>query len=406
MELREQGIARFVGVSNFDAGQLARIEPIGHVDTMQPPLSLINRKALDGTLQWCAEHGTGVIAYSRAVSPAPGRPLSRRPEAAPQGRRQASIRSPRLIHARHCRRAARFSSRGARDVRDEDADDFKAFEARAWDDRAATYDLVTGAVTEQVAGPLLDLAAVGEGTRVLDVGCGLGAVAAAAAARGARPVGLDLADGMLALARERHPGLELVAGDAEALPFADRTFGAVVAGFLVNHVPDPGRLLAECARVLEPGGRVALALWDRAERNPLLGELSAAVGDAGIDVRAGLPAGPDPYRLADEEEMRRALEAAGLAAVHGHTLELVHRASGAGELWRGLMGGSVRISTVVARQPAGVRAAIRRAFDRRIARYADHGGGLALPARVRLAAAARPARSLTDGPQGDRSGSG
>ena len=62
--MRDQGIARFVGVSNFDAEQLARIEPIGHVDTLQPPLSLINRKALDGTLQWCEEHGTGVIVYS------------------------------------------------------------------------------------------------------------------------------------------------------------------------------------------------------------------------------------------------------------------------------------------------------------------------------------------------------
>jgi len=64
VELRDQGVARFVGVSNFDAGQLARVEPIGHVDTLQPPLSLINRKALDGTLQWCEEHGTGVIVYS------------------------------------------------------------------------------------------------------------------------------------------------------------------------------------------------------------------------------------------------------------------------------------------------------------------------------------------------------
>jgi aryl-alcohol dehydrogenase-like predicted oxidoreductase len=64
VELREQGVARFVGVSNFDAEQLGRIEAIGHVDTLQPPLSLINRKALDGTLQWCEEHGTGVIVYS------------------------------------------------------------------------------------------------------------------------------------------------------------------------------------------------------------------------------------------------------------------------------------------------------------------------------------------------------
>jgi aryl-alcohol dehydrogenase-like predicted oxidoreductase len=64
VELRDEGKIRFGGVSNFDAGQLARCEAIGHVDTLQPPLSLINRGVLDATLPWCAEHGTGVIVYS------------------------------------------------------------------------------------------------------------------------------------------------------------------------------------------------------------------------------------------------------------------------------------------------------------------------------------------------------
>ena len=64
VELRDEGKIRFAGVSNFDAGLLARCEPIGHVDTLQPPLSLVNRRALEGTLQWCAEHDTGVLVYS------------------------------------------------------------------------------------------------------------------------------------------------------------------------------------------------------------------------------------------------------------------------------------------------------------------------------------------------------
>lgn len=64
VELRDEGKIRFAGVSNFGADLLERIEPLGHVDTLQPPLSLINRASLDGTLQWCAEHETGAIVYS------------------------------------------------------------------------------------------------------------------------------------------------------------------------------------------------------------------------------------------------------------------------------------------------------------------------------------------------------
>jgi hypothetical protein len=62
--LRDAGKVRFIGISNHQAEHLERIEPIGHVDTLQPPLSLINRNVLDATMHWCAEHGTGSIVYS------------------------------------------------------------------------------------------------------------------------------------------------------------------------------------------------------------------------------------------------------------------------------------------------------------------------------------------------------
>lgn len=62
--LREAGKVRFVGISNHQAEHLERCEAIGHVDTLQPPLSLINRRILDTTMHWCAEHDTGSIVYS------------------------------------------------------------------------------------------------------------------------------------------------------------------------------------------------------------------------------------------------------------------------------------------------------------------------------------------------------
>jgi SAM-dependent methyltransferase len=270
------------------------------------------------------------------------------------------------------------------------ADAFKAFEAEAWARRAATYDLVTGAVTARLAAPLLDAAGVRAGTRVLDVGCGTGVLSAAAAARGAEPLGADLAEGMLALARRRHPVLEFVRADAEALPVDDGAFGAVVAGCVLNHLPAPEPAVAEWARVLAPGGRVALTVWERPERNRLLGELTDAVADAGVDPRAALPPGPDPYRFADEDALRALLRGAGLADVEVRTLELVHRARGAGELWDGLLGGSARISTAIGAQPPAAQARIRAAFERRIADRAAAGGGVELAAVVKLAAGRRP----------------
>jgi aryl-alcohol dehydrogenase-like predicted oxidoreductase len=63
-ELVTEGKARWAGVSNFDVGLLERCERIRHVDSLQPPFSLVNRRAAAELLPWCAAHGTGVIAYS------------------------------------------------------------------------------------------------------------------------------------------------------------------------------------------------------------------------------------------------------------------------------------------------------------------------------------------------------
>lgn len=64
VDLIEAGKVRHGGVSNFDAEQLAACEAIRHVDTLQPPLSALERRVLGDTLDWCAAHRTGVIVYS------------------------------------------------------------------------------------------------------------------------------------------------------------------------------------------------------------------------------------------------------------------------------------------------------------------------------------------------------
>jgi ubiquinone/menaquinone biosynthesis C-methylase UbiE len=107
----------------------------------------------------------------------------------------------------------------------------------------------------------LELLERGADDRLLDVGCGTGAAVREAAPVVARAVGLDLAPGMVEQARTLaadFPDSELVVGDSEALPFADGEFTAVLCSTSIHHYPHPDKAVAEMARVLAPGGRVAI----------------------------------------------------------------------------------------------------------------------------------------------------
>ncbi|MGZ8648082.1 MAG: class I SAM-dependent methyltransferase, partial [Solirubrobacteraceae bacterium] len=208
------------------------------------------------------------------------------------------------------------------------AEEFKAFEAAGWSRRADTYGRVTGAITARFVDSLLDAAGVGAGMRVLDVATGPGHVAAAAAARGAEPVGVDISEGMLAVARRDHPQLDFRPGDAEALPFADTSFAAVVAAFVLNHLPCPEVSAAELARVLASGGRLALSVWDVPDRTAFIGLVRDAVARAGEVPWAQPPGGPDPFRFAADEQLRALLEHAGLEDVVVETVAVRHRVQG------------------------------------------------------------------------------
>jgi SAM-dependent methyltransferase len=108
--------------------------------------------------------------------------------------------------------------------------------------------------------------------RALEVGCGSGYFAHRFAEYGvAHVAGIDLMEDRVAAARERYPGLELVAGDAGALPWEDRSFGLVMQFTCLSSILDAGvraRVAAEMWRVLEPGG--TLLSFDMVSAHPLL----------------------------------------------------------------------------------------------------------------------------------------
>jgi SAM-dependent methyltransferase len=267
-----------------------------------------------------------------------------------------------------------------------DADAFNAFEAAGWNERAGGYHRFFGSLTTRVIEPLLDAAQVGGKTRVLDVATGPGYAAAASAARGATAVGVDVAGEMVALARRLHPRLEFVQASAERLPFADGSFDAVVGNFLILHLGRPEHAAAEMARVLAPGGKVALSTWDVPERTRLLGVALEAAHDAGAEPLASIPEGPPFFRFADEREFTGLLEGAGLSDVEVGTVAFTHRLSSANELWEGLRDGTVRMRALVFDQSQQMLVRIRASFDRLVGEYTASDGSVELPVSVKVAA--------------------
>ena len=270
-----------------------------------------------------------------------------------------------------------------------DVDGFNRFEAEGWEQRADGYHHLAAGLTTRVVEQLLDAADVDRGKRVLDVATGPGYVAAAAAVRGADVIGVDVAAAMVALAGRLRPEIEFRQADAERLPFTADTFHAVVGNFLILHVGRPERVAAELARVLRPGGSMALSTWDVPERARLLGVLVDAVAEVGAQPPSDVPVGPPLFRFADDDEFKALLSDAGLVDVDVQTVAFTQRFASGDDLWERLIGGTVRTRSLVLAQPEEVQTRIRAAFERQVRQHAT-SLGLELPVSVKLASGRKP----------------
>ncbi len=202
---------------------------------------------------------------------------------------------------------------------------FKEHELAGWDAKARGYDDYMGSITRQAVEPQLRAAGVEAGTRVLDVACGTGFIAAAATSRGAKAVGVDFAPSMVAEARKKFPATEFLEGDAEALPFDGGTFDAVICAFAIMQLPDPDRAIGEALRVLRPGGRYVLTMWSSPERHEFFGLVQGAIKTHGsLDVP--LPPAPPTFRFGDPKECARTLSMAGFVDPEVTELPLVWEA--------------------------------------------------------------------------------
>jgi ubiquinone/menaquinone biosynthesis C-methylase UbiE len=192
-----------------------------------------------------------------------------------------------------------------------DPEEVAKFENAAWSRSADTYVDGFGALLTEAIAPLLDEVRVGDGDRVLDVGCGPGLVAGAAAERGAEAVGIDFSEAMVATARRQYPALAFHRASADSLLlFDDGEFDAVVGNFVLHHVAQPDQVLREASRVLRSGGRVGFTVWAEPTKLEAFGLFFAAVQEhAGA---AELPHGP-LFGVSDPAVFHTMLRTAGFS---------------------------------------------------------------------------------------------
>jgi SAM-dependent methyltransferase len=182
-----------------------------------------------------------------------------------------------------------------------------------WGARAEPWSRIQEGQVLPLYEATFDAAGVGAGTALLDAGCGSGVALHLAVTRGAVCAGLDASPALLSVARDRVPDAELRVGELEDLPYADDTFDVATAFNSVQYAGDPGRALTELARVVRPGGLVAVATWGQ----PQDCQMTAVLGEIVPLMPPPPPGAPHegPFALSEPGRLESFVSAAGLEPV-------------------------------------------------------------------------------------------
>jgi SAM-dependent methyltransferase len=228
---------------------------------------------------------------------------------------------------------------------------------------------------------VLDHAGVGPRTRHLDVGCGAGMAAALSAARGATVSGIDAAEALLAIARERTPAGDFRRGDIEALPFEDNSFDLVTGFNAFQYAGDAAQALREAGRVArKPGGMIVIMTWGE----PAGMEASALVGALKPLLPAPPPGAPGPFALSDETALRGFAKAGGLTPGAVFDVDTTWSYSDEATALRGLGAAGVAVRAI---EHSG-RDAFVTAHRAALAPFRQPDGGFRVAARFRCLVAA------------------
>jgi SAM-dependent methyltransferase len=220
---------------------------------------------------------------------------------------------------------------------------------------ADAYARFMGRYSEPLAAEFVAQLDLRAGRRVLDVGCGPGALTAQLVGRLGLPsvVAVDPSESFASAIRARIPGIEVQRAPAEHLPFADDEFDAAAAQLVVHFMTDPVAGLTEMARVTRPGGVVAACVWDHAGGTGPLAVFWRAVSAVDPDARdeSGL-AGARAGHLAE------LFERAGLRDVESSLLTVHVSYRGFDEWWEPLTLGVGPAGNYIARLNAEQRSTL------------------------------------------------
>ena len=247
---------------------------------------------------------------------------------------------------------------------------FKRAEMEGWDARAASYNEFTGQVTTHAIPTLLAMAEIAPGKVVLDLCCGTGRAAGAASALGAQAEGIDVSSAMIEAAKAAFPRASFDVGDAEAIARDSGVYDAVICSFGIMHVGSPEAMFGEVARILKPGGRLALSHWVGPPESPLF-KIVFGTMQRLADMSV-VPPSPPPFALSSEDAMRTALEKAGFKDVSVVQLPLVLRAP-SGQFAEHFRNFAARAAVILDKQSNAVLDEIYASWDALLANFLADG---------------------------------
>jgi len=183
-----------------------------------------------------------------------------------------------------------------------------AVQGELWGTRARDWAEAQEGVSRPLFESVLRKTGIGNGTRLLDVGCGAGLFCLLAAGRGALVTGTDAASAVIAMAKKRVPRGDFRVGEMEVLPDADQTYDVVTGLNAFQFAADPVNALREARRVAKPAGQVVIATWGKPELSEAATYLTALRSLSPPSPRGA----PGPFALAADGALETLVERAGL----------------------------------------------------------------------------------------------
>ncbi len=246
-----------------------------------------------------------------------------------------------------------------------DAGQYKKVEREVYSKTAASYEKYGGETFQAYAQRLLDGAGLKPGQHVLDVACGPGIpslMAAPLVGNDGAVVGIDLAPGMIELAKKKaeKAGLTNVTfreADAEDIPFPDDSFDVVLCNHGLVHTTDRVKALREMWRVLKRGGTIAISTWSTPERSLALSMVAKAILEH--FPAALVPGAPMWFDFGPEGALQKALSDAGFDEIRVARHTIVQEMNNGEAYWAAVVGISGRLQMLLQSIPPEIASNIR-----------------------------------------------